>query len=59
MSRNIIPYEYVGWGGGLYIEPDLKISFPDGNRDLVLQYASHEVQGDTLSNTLTCLVKSM
>ena len=35
------PQEYVGWGGGLYMEPALKITFPDGNRDLILHYESH------------------
>jgi alpha-galactosidase len=35
------PQEYAGWGGGLYMEPALKIAFPDGNRDLVLHYESH------------------
>jgi alpha-galactosidase len=35
------PQEFAGWGGGLYMEPALKITFPDGNRDLVLHYESH------------------
>lgn len=35
------PQEYVGWGAGLYVEPALKITFADGNRDLVLHYESH------------------
>src|ERR1700679_3521082 len=33
-SVTTTPFEYAGWGGGLYVEPALKISFPDGNRDL-------------------------
>jgi alpha-galactosidase len=36
------PQEYAGWGGGLFMEPALKVTFPDGNRDLVLHYQSHE-----------------
>ena len=32
--------EFSGWGGGIYVEPALKVSFPDGNRDLVLHYVS-------------------
>jgi alpha-galactosidase len=52
MSLNTTPHEFVGWGGGLYVEPNLKISFPDGNRDLVLKYTSHEIHGDTLLITL-------
>ncbi|MGA7108109.1 MAG: alpha-galactosidase [Terracidiphilus sp.] len=35
------PQEYVGWGAGLYMEPALKVTFEDGNRDLVLHYVSH------------------
>jgi alpha-galactosidase len=36
------PQEYAGWGDGLYNEPALKITFTDGNRDLVLHYESHQ-----------------
>src|SRR5215472_6239344 len=32
---NDSPQEFAGWGGGLLAEPSLKITFPDGNRDLV------------------------
>ena len=35
------PQEYAGWGAGLFVEPALKVSFADGNRDLVLHYRSH------------------
>jgi alpha-galactosidase len=50
--NNTTPQEFVGWGGGLYVEPDLKITFPDGNRDLVLHYVSHSIDGNQLSLTL-------
>jgi alpha-galactosidase len=43
------PQEFVGWGGGMFVEPDLKITFPDGNRDLVLKYVSHSIEGNKLS----------
>lgn len=43
------PQEFVGWGGGLFVEPDLKITFPDGNRDLVLKYVSHTIDANRLS----------
>jgi alpha-galactosidase len=43
------PHEFVGWGGGLFVEPDLKITFPDGNRDLELKYVSHQIDGNNLS----------
>jgi alpha-galactosidase len=49
---NTTPQEFVGWGGGLYVEPDLKITFPDGNRDLVLRYVSHRVDGNQLFVTM-------
>ena len=40
------PQEYAGWGAGLYNEPALKVTFADGNRDLVLHYVSHTVRAD-------------
>ena len=46
------PQEFAGWGGGLLAEPSLKISFPDGNRDLVLHYVSHELDQGSLSVVL-------
>jgi alpha-galactosidase len=39
------PQEYVGWGAGLFNEPALKVTFADGNRDLVLHYESHVATG--------------
>ncbi|HWC97070.1 MAG TPA: alpha-galactosidase [Candidatus Sulfopaludibacter sp.] len=44
--------EFPGWGGTRYYEPALKISREDGDRDLVLRYASHRLQGDELEITL-------
>ncbi len=40
-SNTTTPQEYAGWGAGLFVEPALKVSFADGNRDLVLHYESH------------------
>jgi len=40
--------EYPGWGGPRYYEPALKITRADGDRDLVLHYVSHIVDGDKL-----------
>jgi alpha-galactosidase len=54
-STNTTQQEFVSWGGGLYVEPDLKVTFPDGNRDLVLQYVSHTIEG----NQLTILLKDI
>jgi alpha-galactosidase len=48
-SINWTQQEFAGWGGGLYLEPDLKITFPDGNRDLVLKYVSHTIEGNRLT----------
>jgi alpha-galactosidase len=45
-SYTTTPQEYVGWGSGLYVEPALKITFADGNRDLVLHYESHRPTED-------------
>lgn len=45
---NDAPQEYSGWGGGVLDEPALKVTFADGNRDLVLHYVSHEVAGEEL-----------
>ena len=46
------PQEYAGWGAGLFVEPSLKITFADGNRDLVLHYESHVLRSDGLDVTL-------
>jgi alpha-galactosidase len=52
---NATPQEFSGWGGGFYAVPDLKITFPDGNRDLVLHYLSHSIR----ENTLTIVLKDI
>ncbi|HLH37088.1 MAG TPA: alpha-galactosidase [Alloacidobacterium sp.] len=41
--------EFPGWGSAFYYEPALKVTFPDGNRDLVLHYVDHSIHGDTLT----------
>jgi alpha-galactosidase len=48
-STGSTPQEYAAWGSALYTEPALKVSFPDGNRDLVLHYLSHTVSGSHAS----------
>src|SRR5258708_1571437 len=52
LSATTTPQEYPGWGAGLYVEPSLKVTFPDGNRDLVLHYVAHQIAGNTLTVTL-------
>src|SRR5271155_1725662 len=49
LSSGSTPQEFQGWGAGLFYEPALKITFPDGNRDLVLHYVDHKIDGDTLT----------
>jgi len=48
-STGSTPQEYPAWGSALYTEPALKVSFPDGNRDLVLHYLSHTLDGSHVS----------
>lgn len=48
LSTTTTPQEYPAWGAGLYVEPCLKASFPDGNRDVALNYVRHRIQGGTL-----------
>ena len=51
-SVNTTPQEYAGWGGGLYVEPALKVSFANGNRDLELRYLSSAQEPNGLTVTL-------
>jgi alpha-galactosidase len=39
------PQEYAGWGAGLFTEPALKVTFADGNRDLVLHFVKATPNG--------------
>ena len=55
VAANVVPQEYAGQGGGLYAEPALKVTYPDGNRDLVLYYRSHKLSGDSIEVTLSDL----
>jgi alpha-galactosidase len=58
-SINTTRLDYVAWGGGLYVEPDLKVTFPDGNRDLALQYVSHTIEGDRLTILLKDIFRNV
>ena len=33
LTTTTTPQEFAGWGAGLYSEPALKVTYPDGNRD--------------------------
>jgi len=50
------PQEYAGWGAGLFTEPALKVSFADGNRDLVLHFVRATPNG---SQSLDVLLKDI
>jgi len=39
------PQEYASWGAGLFTESALKVTFADGNRDLVLHFVSGKAAG--------------
>ena len=51
-AQSLIDEEFPGWGGTRYLEPSVKITRADGGRDLVLHYASHTIEGDTLKIVL-------
>jgi len=40
--------EFAGQGEGLVTDPGVKVTFADGNRDLVLKYRSYHLEGETL-----------
>ena len=44
-SYTTTPQEYAGWGAGLFTEPALKVSFADGNRDLVFHFVQATPNG--------------
>ncbi|MBZ5565966.1 MAG: alpha-galactosidase [Acidobacteriia bacterium] len=47
-SETMTNNEYPGWGGKYYNEPSLKLTLADGDRDLVLKYASQEIHANRL-----------
>jgi alpha-galactosidase len=46
------PQEYASWGAGLFTEPALKVSFTDGDRDLVLHFVSGKSSGPGVSEVV-------
>ena len=50
------PQEYAGWGAGLFTEPALKVTFADGNRDLVLHFVRATSSG---AQSLELLLKDI
>ena len=59
LSRSETQQEFAGWGQGLQWEPALKITFPDGNRDLVLHYVSHRLTPDGVDVTLRDILRDV
>ncbi len=55
-SYTTTPQEYAGWGAGLFTEPALKVSFADGNRDVVLHFVRATPNG---SQSLDVLLKDI
>ncbi len=51
LSTTTTPQEFAGWGSELYVEPALKITFADGNRDLVLPSATSPATSSSPSAT--------
>ncbi len=45
--------EYRGFGGKSGLEPALKVSFPDGTRNLFLRYRAHRIEGERLEIDMT------
>src|SRR5579864_8693423 len=52
LSTTTTPQEYPGWGAGLYVEPALKVTFANGNRDVVLYYVDQKLEANHLEITL-------
>jgi alpha-galactosidase len=50
------PQEYASWGAGLFTEPALKVTFADGNRDLVLRFVRATPNG---SQSIEVLLKDI
>jgi len=42
------PLEFVGFGGGIALQPSLQVSYPDAVRDIVLTYVSHTLGPESL-----------
>jgi alpha-galactosidase len=58
-SYSTTPQEYAGWGAGLFVEPALKITLADGNRDLVLHYESEKATDNGLDVVLKDITRAI
>ncbi|MDC7677819.1 alpha-galactosidase [Asticcacaulis machinosus] len=59
LAISVSPLEYSGFGGGMVIEPGLKVACPDGSRDVVLTYLSHSLEGSTISVRLKDIARNI
>jgi alpha-galactosidase len=59
LSTTTTPQEYPGWGAGLYAEPGLKVTFGNGNRQVVLHYVDQKLDGPNLEITLKDEVEAL
>ncbi|WP_253716957.1 alpha-galactosidase [Sphingomonas sp. AP4-R1] len=48
LASTMTPFEFAGFGGGLTTEPALKVTLPDGTRDLELRYVDHRIEAGAL-----------
>jgi alpha-galactosidase len=58
-GNGIAPQEFGGSGAGMLVEPALKITFPDGLRELVLHYVSHTLAADKLTIQLKDITRDV
>ena len=58
-STTTTPQEYAAWGAALYTEPDLKVTFASGNRDVVLEYVDQHQTHDATSQTLEITMRDI
>ena len=49
LSASVTPQEFPAQGGGIFSEVALKVAYADGNRDTVLRYVSHKIDGDSIA----------
>jgi len=51
--------EFPGQGEGLVTDPGIKVTFADGNRDLVLKYRAHRIEGAVLAIELADIARPL
>jgi alpha-galactosidase len=59
LSTSVTPQEFPAQGGGMFVEPAIKVAWPDGVRDVVLQYVSHRITDQGLTVRLKDIVREL